>query len=153
MATTTQTQTVISPDDFFNIPFFILRSLSPHSVITNLYIFLYLSWSFLLLPGWWLSCCTRDIFSHGDKVKMYIGVLRNIVFLWSGKIRDSRRPETSFAWHQNTYFKTHKTRTVPGKLGLMEFLHMSEHNRDIKSNLFKLPSGLIKILGAVHFWT
>jgi hypothetical protein len=48
-------------------------------------------------------------------------------------------------------FKTQKTRTVPGKPGLMEYLHMSEHNRAIISNLFKLRLGFMKILGAFHF--
>ena len=40
----------------FTYPFPILRNLSPHSINTNLHIFLSLSYSFLLLVGSWLPC-------------------------------------------------------------------------------------------------
>ena len=52
---------------------------------------------------------------------------------------------------ENSCFKAYKTGTVPGKPRLMEYLHMSEQNRDVISDLYKLCLDLVKILGAVHF--
>jgi hypothetical protein len=47
---------------FFAYPLLFLRSLSPHSVITNLHVFLFLCNSFLLLAGWWKSSCCCETF-------------------------------------------------------------------------------------------
>jgi hypothetical protein len=41
-----------TPFTSFTYPFLTLRSLSPHSIITNIHIFLSLSYSFLLVAGW-----------------------------------------------------------------------------------------------------
>jgi hypothetical protein len=103
----------------FTYLFLILRSLSPHSTITNLHIFLSFSYSFLLVAAWWLwySCrCflppweSKNFLLHGQKCRYFhdfdepktFGIPNQI--FWT--------PETEF-------FKTHKTRTSLGKLGQM----------------------------------
>jgi len=52
---TTQTQTLSSLDFPSTHPFLTLGSLSPHSTITNLHNFVFLSYSFLLMSAWRLS--------------------------------------------------------------------------------------------------
>ena len=59
---------------FFTYPFLNLWSLSPDSIITNLYIFLSLSYSFLLVAGWWLSYAY--IFSHNGKTWMFLHIVQ-----------------------------------------------------------------------------
>ena len=56
---TTTTDTQFAYWFLFTYPFLILHSLIPHSIITNLHIFLSFSYSFLLVAGWWLSSSCR----------------------------------------------------------------------------------------------
>ena len=63
----------------FTYPFLALRSLSPHSTITNLHIFLSLSCSFLLVAGGWL-CCFCTFLTTVRKSKCLFAVT-NVIFL------------------------------------------------------------------------
>jgi len=60
----------------FTYPFSTLPSLTPHSAVTNLHIFLSLYHSFLSAVGWWLSWCYRCFLSPRPSSR---GVCSNIL--------------------------------------------------------------------------
>ena len=78
----------------YTYPFLLLRSLSPQTVVTNLLVFL--SYSFLLVAVWWLSCSCRCLF-HCREVRMFVRIVRNVIFLSLWKIRDLWRLEANFS--------------------------------------------------------
>ena len=67
--------------------FFTILVHTPHCVITNLHILLSIYRSFPLVAGQWLS------FSQCGKIRMFIWICRNILFLWLGKITESGIPK------------------------------------------------------------
>ena len=95
----------------FTYPFLTLRSLSPHSTITNPHMFLSLYYSFLLVTSWWLSDC-YCVFSYHRKVKMFVRIVRSVVFLWLATTRNIWRPERKLSGHQNGVPSNQKSGTV-----------------------------------------
>jgi len=117
----THTLSLFTSWSFLTHPFFILRSLSAGSVITNLHISTpsAVSYSFLLVACRCLAYC---LFS-ATVVRMFVPFVRN-VFLWPGESRDIRRSEPNFCGTPGQrYLKINKPRTVgnvPRKPGMSE---------------------------------
>lgn len=111
----TQTQAISSLTDFLlHICSSSFTVSVHHSIISNLHIFLSLSFSFLLVAGWWLSysyrcflpLCGSHVHTH-SKCHIFMTLKNPGVLNW-------------ILWHTGTdLFKTHKTKTMPGKLGWM----------------------------------
>jgi len=95
---------------FYTHLFLILCCLSAGSTITNIYIFLSLSY-FFLVASWCLSYSV-DIFCHCGEVKMFICIDRSVVSLWLGKTWD--------IWHHKPNFVIYGDRGLykPIELGL-----------------------------------
>jgi hypothetical protein len=104
-------------------PFLILCSLSPHTIITNLCIFLPLSYSFLLVAGWWMSYSYRCFLLPRENKKFHTHFQECHIFMTLSNIC---HPELNSAPHLDGAFKTRKTGTVPGKLWQIESLVMTK---------------------------
>jgi hypothetical protein len=98
----------------FTYPLPILRSVNPDSIITNLHIFLSLSYAFLLAASWWLAdfCRYFPLPWKSQNIRMHCQKCRTYGPKKSGKFcvlkRILRDTETEG-------FKTHKSGTVPEK--------------------------------------
>jgi hypothetical protein len=51
------------------------------------------------------------------EVKMFVSIVKRVVFLKLGKTQDIWHSEPNFLGHQDRAVRTHKTGTVPGKSG------------------------------------
>lgn len=81
--------------------FFILCCLSAGSEITNVHIFLWPSYSFLLAASWCLPYSV-DIFCHCGKAKIFIRIDRSVVYLWLGKTWDIWHHKPNFVIYMGT---------------------------------------------------
>jgi hypothetical protein len=97
----------------------------PDSVITKLHIFLSLSYSFLLVAGWWISdsywpslwpCGSQNICIHCRKCRVFM-TCKNLGRLVSW---------TEFCETRTELFKTHKTESVLGKWDWVRYLCKKE---------------------------
>jgi hypothetical protein len=66
-------------------PLLFLCSFAPQNVVTNLLILL--SYSLLLVAVWWLPFSCRYLF-HCREFRMFIRIVRNVIFLCILKTRD-----------------------------------------------------------------
>jgi len=103
-----------------------LQILGPDSIITNLHIFPFLSYFFLVVDGWWLST-PADIFCYCREIKMFVSIVRSSVFLQLGKPQDIWHSEPNLLGHRGRAVRTHKTMTVPGQSGWIGSAHVCEH--------------------------
>jgi hypothetical protein len=79
--------------------------------VQTLYSLIYTSsFSYLTSFCWWIfGGCPADGFSHLGKIRIFVGIVRNVVFLSLEQLQD--------IWH--LWDITHKTGTVQGKLAQM----------------------------------
>ena len=129
--------------------FFTYRSsyfaVSLQTLVPNLYTFLSLSYSFLLMAGW---CCPIPMHvSHNNvKVKTFVCIARNFVLLWLGKTQVIWRPTPSFAGSGTEVFNTHKTRIAPRKPAQTESPFKVRLSSD---NFFNLHSVNTRVLSDI----
>jgi hypothetical protein len=106
----------------FTYLFLILHSLSPHSLITNLHIFLSLSYSFLLVAAWRLLYSYRCFLALWESQNFRTHWQKCRYFHDSEKPRIFDIPNWILWDSRAKLFKTHKTGTNPEKPGQMRSL-------------------------------
>jgi len=133
--TTVQTQTFTSlTDSLHNCSS--LHSLSSDSIIPHLHTFLPHFCPFLFIAGWWLSSSYKWFLQRG-KVIIFMSIIRNILFLWLENLWTFGILNQILQAAGTKKFQPHKNRTVPGKLGQMGSLDITQKK--------KTPNCVLKI--------
>ena len=91
--------------------------------MTNLHIFFSLSYSFVLVAGWWMSCTRRYALREGQ---MLVHFVRNVVILWLCKPGTFGLPNQMLRDTGTDVFKN--PWTIPEKPGRMGFVVMTYKN-------------------------